>query len=419
MRIVEDGDKTKFPTAVSMLNRAIASAPDLAFPHANMGITLYRWGKFHEAEPWIRRAIEMEPSNASFHGNMGTWASALGHDKEAEFHLSKAMELQSDDSGPRWDRALLYLRQDWKRGLDEYECRFDVKWKKGEVNFPGMPMATWEGQPLDGKTIYVQGEQGAGDRILFSRYLFELKKRWPSCRVLCCLGDDMINLMYEYRKAGIEFLPNGVPWPDNVNYGIWLMSLPRLLDYVKLPDPGYIKQRMMIERTGCQLPEPDLPSMKIGIAWTGNPGMRGNANRSVPLPLMLSLAEDPRVQLYSFQVGPGRREFEQLGAKVMVVDLADELEKSGWMGTALALSQCDLVITVCTSIAHLAGSLHTVPVWTLLCADAYWIWERSDGPTCWYPNMKLFRQEKLGEWKPVIERVKRKLSKHLEVIGES
>ncbi len=124
---------------------------------------------------------------------------------------------------------------------------------------------------------------------------------------------------------------------------------------------------------------------------------------------MLSLAENPRVRLYSVQCGPGRGDIDRHQAGAIITDLGADLERQGWIGTAVALREFDLVITVCTSVAHLAGALG-VRCWLLLCQEPYWVWLRSGERTAWYPSMRLFRQERFGDWSGVIADVRRELA---------
>ena len=136
----------------------------------------------------------------------------------------------------------------------------------------------------------------------------------------------------------------------------------------------------------AEIPKPLGPDpYKVGIVWTGNPGQERNAERSIPLELLLPLAEHPNVWLYGLQAFHGRDEIERLGASDLICDLGGQLEKRGLTVAATALLQMDLVITCCTSIAHLCGALG-VEAWVMICKNPYWVWmrERTDSP--WYPS---------------------------------
>jgi hypothetical protein len=153
----------------------------------------------------------------------------------------------------------------------------------------------------------------------------------------------------------------------------------------------------------------------VGIAWTGSPIQSRNSQRTMPLETMLTLAENPSVALYSFQVGPGSEQIEEVGAQSLVYPLGPEFERNGFVAAGVAMLHMDIIISVCTSTVHLAGALG-VPCWTLLCYDPYWIWlqdktENNRTDTIWYPNMRLFRQDSPGDWESVMKKVRLELAK--------
>lgn len=408
MAVAGSGHHGIEPTAVAMLKRAIKLRPDIPDIWSNLGLIHWRTGSLEDAEICFRRAVHLAPDSHTYQGNIGIFLGAIGRPNEALTHLETAVRLDPENLGPRWDRCLLYLREgNWKKGLFEYDVRRE---HRGEKLYPKLPVPMWQGENLDGKTLYIQGEQGVGDRFLFSRYFVWIKETWPTCRIRVCVHDSMVNMFWEFRDV-VDFLPLGIPWPDGMDYGIYLCSLPAIHqsepDHIP-PEPGLFLQRIRAaqQRTKFNLPVPNLPSLRVGIAWTGNPEQTRNIDRSIPLELLLPLAEDPRVMLYSFQGAPGQSDIGRLVANELICDLGPGIEKEGWVGTGLAMMEMDIIITVCTSIAHLAGVLQ-VPCWTLLCADPYWIWTKSGDQTPWYPDsMKLFRQERLGDWRPVVTKVK-------------
>jgi hypothetical protein len=151
-------------------------------------------------------------------------------------------------------------------------------------------------------------------------------------------------------------------------------------------------------------PEP----FKVGICWSGNPYQDRNDERSIPLELMLTLAEHPHVWLYSLQAGPAQADIARLGAKDIVCDLGTQMKERGLTVAATALLQMDLVITCCTSIAHLCGALG-VRTWVVLCKNPYWVWMRDRPDSPWYPSLRLFRQDKTDDWRGVMQQVRDEL----------
>jgi hypothetical protein len=147
---------------------------------------------------------------------------------------------------------------------------------------------------------------------------------------------------------------------------------------------------------------------KVGICWTGNPYQDHNDERSIPLELMLTLAEHPNVWIYSLQAGPAQADIERLGAKDIVCDLGTQMKERGLTVAATALLQMDLVITCCTSIAHLCGALG-VMAWVVLCKNPYWVWMRDRPDSPWYPSLRLFRQDRTDDWRGVMQKVRDEL----------
>jgi hypothetical protein len=398
--------------ALTMLRRALNLNPEQSDTWSNLGLVLWRIGRVEEAGVALRRAVDMNPEKATYHGNLGVFLGAVNRNEEALYHLEKAFQLDPSNLSPKWDIALLHLRTgNWKTGLAGYDIR---RKHRGIKLYPDLPMPLWRGEDLTGKALYIQGEQGIGDRFLFSRYLTWIKDTWPTCRIIVCLYDPMINLFWEFRHL-VEFLPQGVPWPADLDYGCFLCTLPELHgttpDNVP-PDPGLLRKRIQIGRDGTKinLPKPDLPALKIGLCWTGNPEQVRNLDRSIPLEMLLPLTEHPRMVFYSFQCSPGNADLKRLCASELICDLSPDIEKEGWVGTGIALMEMDLLLTVCTSVPHLAGALN-IPTWIMLCADPYWIWGKKTATTPWYPSVRLFRQPTLGDWKPVLTEVRAELGK--------
>lgn len=415
MGIVEK-DYNGVHASLSMLRRALAINPTQAETWSNLGLVLWRLNRIDEAGVALHRAVDIEPDRTTFLGNLGVFLGAVGNTDAAERSLTKSITIDPENCAAQWDLALLYLRQgDWKRGLQQYDIR---RKHRGPRFYPELPAPMWKGEDLNGKTIFIQGEQGVGDRFLFSRYLTWIKDTWPDCRIMAGMFDTLTNLFWEYRYA-VEMLPNGVPYPENLDYATFLLNLPERhgtsLDNVPA-DPGLLLKRVLHARKNatCNMPKPALPSLKVGLVWTGNPEQVRNLDRTIPLEMLLPLTEDPRLVFYSFQCSPGSKDLHRLMAGDLICDLSAEIEREGWVATGMALMEMDLLISVCTSVPHLAGALN-VPTWVMLCADPYWIWARSGDTTPWYPGLRLFRQRKLGEWQPVIDEVRAELAKLADV----
>jgi hypothetical protein len=400
----------RFETARVALERAKRLDPLVPEVWANLGCVFMSLGRHDEARAAMERSVALAPTKSDWWGNLGILYGAMRLYEASERAFAKCVDLAEGEAnriGARWDRSLQRLELgEWEAAWPDYEARRD---RKPDL-YPKSPYPAWTGEPLDGLTLYVQMEQGIGDVILFSRYLAEVHRRWPTAKILFTCHDKLVSLLWGFR-AFVEFLPGGVPWPKAIDYSTYLMSIPGVLGSTPkdVPaDPGLIRARVEPEKARFNFPEPHLGGLKVGIAWTGNPTQDRNHERSIPLGKLLTLAEDPDVTLYSLQVGPGEEDIDQLGAAELVYPFGPLFADQGLVCAASAMLHLDLVITVCTSTAHLAGALG-MPTWTLLCHDPYWVWmqgETGGDDTLWYPNMRLYRQPAPGNWDVVLQNVK-------------
>jgi tetratricopeptide (TPR) repeat protein len=400
----------RFETALVAARRATKLAPNDDKVWGNLGSVYWNLGRLDEALEATDRAVQLNPNNPDWLGNLGIIYGTLRRYDNAQSCFDKAASVSDNvikQAGSRWDNALLLLeRGEWIKGFEDYEARIEVR---GRALYPEYPMPYWKGESLDGKTIFIQPEQGIGDIILFSRFLAEMRKRWPTVRVKMGLNHNVTPLLWEFNGF-VDFLPGGVPIPDT-DYCAYMGSLPYLLGITTdtlTPDPGLIKSRC--QQVHMNLPQPYGDAVKVGIAWTGNPEQDRNHERTIPLELLITLAENPKVFLYSFQVGHGDNDLRRLGldSEHLLCNLGPHLEKEGLVAAGNAMLQMDLMITVCTSTAHLAGALG-VPTWALLCHDPYWVWMQDSKPSSkslFYPSVTMYSQEAPRDWAGVMARVR-------------
>lgn len=418
-----------FVAANIALRRAVAISPESGMLWASLGSGLWHIGKYEEAYQCLTRALELQPDDMLSTMYMGMMLSSMQRKQEAYGYLKRAIECDPNDSDPniaegrrlhaRWSLALAQLDHgDWIDGFKDYECRYAFR---GREYYPQLPYPFWQGEDLNGKTLFIEGEQGVGDRILFSRYLAWICDSWPTAKVLVHISamDQPVSiegLLWGFceKYPNLQFLPHGIPFPK-ADYCCFLMSLARIHgttpDHVP-SDPGLIRERAMREAHAINLPQPHVEALKVGISWAGNPAMTRNSERSIWPEMMFELEEDPLVQCYSLQFGDSG--MDRLGAHQIIPDCARDIGNRGMLGTAVVMLNLDLIITVCTSNAHLAGALG-VPCWTLLHYDPYWMWLRGRDDSVWYPSMRLIRQTTPGDWRGVIDRVKRELHIYAEM----
>jgi hypothetical protein len=407
----------KYKAAIAMGKRAIAATPNSRELWTNLATYYWHDGQHAEALACAERACRIDITYSLAHLDRALSLESLGRNEEADDAFDTALNCASGSKhveGIKWNHALFLLatgRLD--EGFAEYEVRI-----KHRTNPDGTPVygtfakPYWQGEPLAGKRIAIVSEQGIGDTILFSRYIPWIVGQCE--KAYLCTRHDVARLMWGFNDIA-TFFPDGVAIPP-VDYMVAMGSLPHYYQkqagFVVVPDPGIISKRVtqVAEGEPFEVPEPGYPdAIKVGICWSGNPDMERNEERSVPLDMLVDLASDPRVFLYGLQAGPARNDIYKFGFEQLVLDMGDRLMRSGLASLGHALRQMDVVVTACTSVAHLAGALG-IPAIVMLCKTPYWVWmqDRADSP--WYPSLKLIRQSKYGDWTSVIEGVRHELN---------
>ena len=404
-----------YEEAARAQRQAIAAKPDFAEAHSNLGNALHALKRFDEAIVAYRRALELKPNYADAWANLGTTLHHSGDFNEGMIALRRAIALAPNHANAHSGLGILLLmRGDFGEGWDEYEWRLRSSERKG----PRFPEKPWQGESLAGKHIYVQAEQGFGDTLQFVRYIPPLAAR--ARKVTVRVHQQLVTLLRE-SLPGITVLGDrGDPEPypcDAV-----LLSLPRLLKTRLETIPAHVPYLHApadsVERWRQRLGK--MSGLKVGLVWAGNPEHVNDHRRSVDLSLLAPVLATPGVSFASLQVGPRAADLKKLkGSKTDIEDIASAF--NDFVELAAAVSALDLVITVDTSMAHLAGALGK-PVWVLLPSVTDWRWmlQREDNP--WYPNMRLFRptptppspESKGGngreDWSGVIARVAQELA---------
>jgi tetratricopeptide (TPR) repeat protein len=391
-----------FAGAEQAQRSAIAAKPDFAEAYCNLGNTLHAQHRFEESVAAYGCAVALKPNYADAWANLGTTLHHGGEVVEAVGALRRAVALSASHANAHSGLGLLLLmRGDFAEGWDEYEWRMRSSERKG----PRFPEIPWQGESLVGKHIYVQAEQGFGDSLQFARYLPMLAAR--AGKVTFRVPQQLMTVMRESLPGIAVIGERGTPTPYQCD--IPLMSLPRFFKtrLETIPaEVGYLRApEDVVQRWNRRLET--MPGLKVGVAWAGNPEHTNNHRRSIDLAQFEALFEVRGASFASLQFGPRAADLDLLKRpNPAVLDLASEIE--GFTEPAGAISALDLVITVDTSVAHMAGALGK-PVWVLLpwLTDWRWLLDREDSP--WYPTMRLFRQKKGESWLDVMARVTNKL----------
>lgn len=325
--------------------------------------------------------------------------------EEADATLTRTFELHPDDFDVRWLRALVrLLAGDYEGGWPDYELRRLAPSAGLKTSPPEYGLPPWTGQDLRGRSILVIGEQGLGDAMQFARYLPLLQER--GARVTFHVVPALHSL-FEDAFPGCKLVSRGdVDKPD---YQCLLMSLPYGFRTTVATIPArvpYLRSRPELRAEWEQRLGPRR-GPRVGLVWSGSAIFGNDANRSIALERLRAI-ELPGVQFVSMQKEIRASDQAALEAWSGLSHFGEHLRS--FADTAALAEALDLVISVDTSVAHLAGGLAR-PLWMLLPHQPDWRWmlEREDSP--WYPTARLFRQSAPGDWEGVLARVRAELGK--------
>jgi tetratricopeptide (TPR) repeat protein len=353
--------------AAALWAEIVAAAPGSPEARANLGAALLELGRFAEAEAELRRALAMAPDAAWAHAGLGRLHLLTHRWAEAEAAYEAALALAPDDPKARLALGhLCLMRGDYARGWPLYEARSDVP----SQNAPRLNLANeWRGELLVGKRLLVWPEQGFGDQIQFARFAPVLQA--AGAEVTLVAPPELTALFAGLGVAVAEQQagPMTLPTPD---YWSLLLSIPGRLGTTleTLPQPPYLSAPADRRAKWAG----HAPNGAVGVAWRGR-ATQGNAHRALPSRAALQPLED---------------------AGATLLDLSDPV--GDFADLAAIVEQLELVVTVDTALAHLAGALGK-PCWVLLPwfrSDWRWLDGRDDSP--WYPSLRLFRQPGFGDW---------------------
>ena len=397
--------------AEASYRKAIRLNPTYAPAHSNLGNALQEIGRLSDAEDSYRKAIELKSDYAQAYSNLGNVLQALGDMRDAEYSYREAIRLKPDYAEAKWNLSVHRLLQsDFDEGLKLYEWRWDGR-EEAKKHRRSFDKALWlGGDNIEGKTLLVYAEQGLGDTIQFCRYVQKVQRL--GAKVIFEAQAPLIALLSNLDGVS-RLVPQGTALPS-FDYQCPLLSLPLAFktDIHSIPAsiPYLSAESDRVNRWKDHLGH---HGYKIGICWQGMQNIKG---RSLPLAYFYALSQIPTVRLISLHKGDGEKDLDSLPKGMRVETFDSTFDKTGaFLDTAAVMMCCDLVITIDTSIAHLAGALG-VRTWVALkfVPDWRWLLNRSDSP--WYPTMRLFRQKKLADWEGVFDEMTLVLSAELEQV---
>jgi Flp pilus assembly protein TadD len=403
--------------------QAIALVPDHAQLHQNLGALLFKEKRLAESEASLRTAVELAPDAPMAWSQLGAVLVCVHREAEGEACYRQALALDPEHARAQFNLSYLLLRQ----------ARFEEGWRMLEARwqFDHFPLSFdcpfWNGEPLAGKSIVIGLEAGHGDMIHFCRYAPMLKQRGAVRVDVVChpglqrlfatlAGVDRVHALGEALPGGWDFWTRPMRLPGL--FGTEMATIPADVPYLRAAPELVAQWRDVVPQDG----------LRVGLAWRGNANFENDADRSLPSLMALAplraaapAADAPAVDVpatataapaatrgravhfVSLQKGAGEAEALAPPVGMHVHPLAAQL--GDFADTAALIANLDLVISVDTAVAHLAGALGK-PCWLLLPdyrCDWRWMAEREDTP--WYPSMRLFRQPRGGGWAPVIEQV--------------
>lgn len=425
----------KLSEAIAMHRTALSVDPGYAKGWVNLALALDEAGEFDGAVTAARRAAEIAPGDPDVRHTLGNAELAAGRPeaaiesflmalqasprhggallnlavalKEADAMAAAAAALETlialepENADAHFNMALnLLCGGDWAQGFASYEWRLRISGLRPPL--PATPR--WDGTLQPGVTLLLVAEQGLGDTIQFVR--FARRARALVGRVVLVAQAPLVPLLA--NAAGIDVVASlGAPLPAH-DVHLPLMSLPFALGVAGeagLAQPAWIAVDAERERRWRQWLDATVSpqTLRVGIAWRGNPGYRKDAARSLTLDRFATLSRIPNVSLISLQKGPGKHELETLAAELSVAVPPALDRDEAFVDSAALMQSLDLIVTSDSAPAHLAGALGR-PTWILLAHRPDWRWGNDAATTSWYPWATLLRQPRPGDWDAVFAR---------------
>jgi tetratricopeptide (TPR) repeat protein len=396
-------DGGELADAAECFREVIRLRPDLPEGLYNLGSALKDLGQSAEAVAHLQDAIRINPGHAESWNNL-----ALVFKNEAEWDqalscFSESIRLKHDLAAAYWNRSFVHLLHGrFREGWQDYEWRFRLpNWQRIYPFRPSQPR--WDGTVDRTRTILVHDEQGLGDTLQFVRYLPEVKRRCG--RVILETRRELIPLLQE--SPGVDVIvarPENEGTPETTaDCHVPLLSLPPMFGTTLATIPAHVPYiRPDARKSVAWADRIDGPGLKVGLVWAGRPEHQNDRKRSCRLEVFRPLTWIPGLKLFSLQKGPAETQIQNCVFNGAIVHLGPDLHD--FADTAAAIARLDLLISVDTSVAHLAGAMAR-PTWVLLptIPDWRWLLDRDDSP--WYPTIRLFRQPRGGDWAAVVEKI--------------
>jgi len=396
--------------ALHPLRLSLRLDPTVPDVWCNLGLAYYGSDQFEPAERCFRYTIGLDHTHAASHLNLGNALMRALQAEEAIRYLERGVQLEQSSTNSLFNLGLANLLMGrYKPGWEYYEARFRSKdFNTAQIPTSGLQVRSFADLPKPGEPpLVVWSEQGMGDSIQFCRYLALL----DAARVpfVFLTRPCLLELQRQWTGLGERVQPLGTTdVASDTRPHAALMSLPLIFGTELHTVPAQVPYLSSRQPTPPELVvPPPAGGLAVGFVWASNPDNKAMyRNKSMPagllMPRLMQLAELDLITLHTLQFGPDADQLEPWRGHPRLTEWQQQLHD--YSDTAHVIRQLDLVITVDTAVAHLAGALHR-PTWLMLPlnADFRWLRERSDSP--WYPSMRLFRQADHGDWPSVASQV--------------
>ena len=402
--------------SVANLERAIELDPGFVAAHSTLGYVLsHELGEFERGAAHIRKALELDPENADVRCNYSAVLTQEGRAEEALAICDDLLAHYPEMHEARLNRSLALLKSErFAEAWPAYEAR---KLARGNYVPRALPLPEWQGQGLRNKKLLVYAEQGLGDQIMFASCLPDLLREAAACVIECApqlvplfrqsfpaaaieseaLGDAGLTRLAQ--SAGLDYQAAIGSLPGHFRKST--ADFPRHAGYLKAEPARIDYWRERLRALG--------PGMKIGISWSGGALSTGGGSRSSRLAEWMPILAQPACNFVSLQYGNAADESKAIAeqSKVAIHEWRDAIDN--YAETAALVSALDLVISVQTALVHLTGALGK-PAWVMLRQASEWRYLENGETMPWYPSVRLLRQQRAGDWQPVVARIAQDLA---------
>ena len=414
----------KYDLSINLINQAIEIDPNQSSFFNNLGLTLQKRGRFEEAVQAYKQAIDLNSDSSESYYNLGITLNDQGKLEEAIQAYQQAIEIN-----PKFPEAhhnlgtSLFLAGDFKNCWKHYEWRWKCPNTQLSLKERHLPQIRWEGSGLTDTSILVWAEQGVGDQITFASMFPSLLQAGAKVIVEC---EQRLIPLFKRSFPEIQFypqenLPHTQLFDTNINYQVPMGNLGR---WFRTDRDSFTRNKQSY-LTACpketkkrrrKYKELSNGRMLVGVSWkSAGPDQSWSESRSIPLnDYWISVLANKDCYFINLQYGDVKQELELLKSETGLTVYSDQDISTfeNLDGFAAQVSALDLVISIDNTTAHIAGALGQ-EVWTLLPHIPYWRWLQDVEDTLWYKNMRLFRQDRIGDWSKVFQQVSISLQQNI------